>query len=194
MNTSLVNAAAGVIAAAMANGKQTPAGIAVDLESAQLLQSPGTAAELEQWRATFGRRALPDALARLERAESEAERLRDRVAELEASPLGWARLLDAKSLDNFLIALGMAADTDPADGALSQVEEMIRSFRAAVSPAAVQERARTLHDHIVARDAEIERLKVRLAEGRPVAEDPHDSPLYHTYRVGHDLPQTGGAS
>lgn len=24
-------------------------------------------------------------------------------------------------------------------------------------------------------------------------EDPHDSPLHHTYRVGHDLPETGGA-
>ncbi|GGS81709.1 hypothetical protein [Streptomyces griseoviridis] len=94
----------------------------------------------------------------------EAERLRTRLAGELAAPLAWARLLDAKSLDNFLCALGMAVDTDPQDGALSQAEEMIRSFRAAVPAGAEQERARTLHDHIVVRDAEIERLRARVAE------------------------------
>lgn len=92
------------------------------------------------------------------------EQLRARLAEHEVSPLAWARLLDAKSLDNFMCALGMAADTDPADGALSQVEEMIRSFRAALPAGAEQERARTLHEHVIARDAEIEKLRARVAE------------------------------
>ncbi|MYR61142.1 hypothetical protein GTY54_34600 [Streptomyces sp. SID625] len=123
----------------------------------------------------------------LHEANRERQELRARAAELEASPLGWARLLDAKSLDNFMIALGMAADTDPADGALSQVEEMIRSFRAAVSPAAVQERARTLHDHIVARDAEIERLKAQVAELEAaqgaVYRASHDSIVMGLYRT-----------
>lgn len=50
MNTKLVNTAAGVIHAAMQNGKQTPTGIAFDLESAQLLQPPETAAELARLR------------------------------------------------------------------------------------------------------------------------------------------------
>jgi hypothetical protein len=106
-------------------------------------------------------------------ATDEAADLRARITELEASPLGWARLLDAKSLDNFMCALGMAADTDPADGALSQVEEMIRSFREAVPAGAEGERTRTLHEHIIARDAEIEQLRARLAEyERPADEDP----------------------
>lgn len=40
-------------------------------------------AEVEQWRATFGRDALPGALSRLNKAEAEVERLTARVAELE---------------------------------------------------------------------------------------------------------------
>ncbi|MFS4107516.1 hypothetical protein [Streptomyces sp. PD-S100-1] len=58
MNTRLVNAAAGVIGAAMSNGTRTAAGLAVALESACLLQSPETAAELERLRekiAEYGR-------------------------------------------------------------------------------------------------------------------------------------------
>ncbi|MFI8531751.1 hypothetical protein ACIGMX_16115 [Streptomyces aquilus] len=50
MNTKLVNSAAGVINAALASNR-TAAGIALALDSAQLLMSPETAAELEQLRA-----------------------------------------------------------------------------------------------------------------------------------------------
>ncbi|MFJ9644976.1 hypothetical protein [Streptomyces sp. NPDC101206] len=50
MNTSLVTAAAGVIHAAMQQGKTLPADLAYALESAQLLQSPETAAELARLR------------------------------------------------------------------------------------------------------------------------------------------------
>lgn len=50
MNTRLVNAAADVICAAQKLDR-TPAGIAFALESAQLLQSPETAAELAALRA-----------------------------------------------------------------------------------------------------------------------------------------------
>jgi len=51
MNTKLVSTAADVIARAMENGRQTPAAWAVALDSAQLLQSPETAAELASLRA-----------------------------------------------------------------------------------------------------------------------------------------------
>lgn len=27
----------------------------------------------------------------------------------------------------------------------------------------------------------------------PLREEPHDSPLHHDYRIGRDLPETGGA-
>ncbi|TLQ45792.1 hypothetical protein [Streptomyces marianii] len=63
MNARRVNAAAGVIFAAMKT-RQTAAGIAAALEAAQLLQSPETADELQ--------------------------RLRARVAELEHAPIPYA--------------------------------------------------------------------------------------------------------
>ena len=47
MNTKLVNSAAGVINAALGQDR-TAAGIALALESAQLLVAPGTVAELER--------------------------------------------------------------------------------------------------------------------------------------------------
>lgn len=62
----------------------------------------------------------------------EAERLRARVAELEAgqeSPLAFAEQLDAKSLDNFLIALAAATEYEPQDGAVAQIHELIASYR-----------------------------------------------------------------
>jgi hypothetical protein len=51
MNTRRVNAAADVIARAMENGRRVPAGMALALESAQMLMSPEIAAELESYRA-----------------------------------------------------------------------------------------------------------------------------------------------
>ncbi|MFH9977905.1 hypothetical protein ACH4ND_01330 [Streptomyces sp. NPDC017179] len=50
MNTRAVNAAAGVIAAAMQQGKTIPASLAIALDSARLLNSPETAAEFERLR------------------------------------------------------------------------------------------------------------------------------------------------
>ncbi|MGX1515045.1 hypothetical protein [Streptomyces collinus] len=203
MRTQLVATAADVISRAMQQGRTLPAALAVALDSAQLLQSPDTAAEFEKllrWHDEDGKAI--DAATRLrgglrarittleadrEASDREYEAATARIAELEASPLGWARLLDAKSLDNFMCALGMATDTDPADVALSQVEEMIRSFRAAVSPEAEQERTQSLHDHIVARDAEIERLKSRVAELEAaqgtVYRASHDSIVMGLYRT-----------
>lgn len=90
-----------------------------------MLVPEGGAQELEQWRATYGRDALPGALARLERAES-------RVAELEAgqeNPLAFAEKLDAKSLDNFLIALASATEHEPQDAAIARIHELIASYR-----------------------------------------------------------------
>ncbi|WP_405695203.1 hypothetical protein OHA99_09245 [Streptomyces coelicoflavus] len=50
MHTRLVNTAADVISRAMQQGRTLPAALAVALDSAQLLQSPDTAAELEKLR------------------------------------------------------------------------------------------------------------------------------------------------
>ncbi|MFT2014647.1 hypothetical protein ACMA1D_02180 [Streptomyces sp. 796.1] len=51
MNAKRVNAAAGVLHAAQVRGRVTAAGLAADLEAAGLLQSPATAAETERLRA-----------------------------------------------------------------------------------------------------------------------------------------------
>ncbi|MGW8719624.1 hypothetical protein ACWGNR_09985 [Streptomyces althioticus] len=63
---------------------------------------------------------------------AELEKLRSRVAELEAaqeSPLAFAEKLDAKSLDNFLIALASATEHEPQDAAIARVHELISSYR-----------------------------------------------------------------
>ncbi|MGW5123214.1 hypothetical protein ACWEQ7_03960 [Streptomyces sp. NPDC004069] len=56
-------------------------------------------------------------------------KLRAQVAELESSPLGWAEKLDAKSLDNFLIALSSATEYEPMDGAIARIHELLQSYR-----------------------------------------------------------------
>ncbi|WP_037616321.1 hypothetical protein [Streptomyces aureus] len=50
MNARSVNAAAGVVLAAMEQGRRTATGIALALDAAQMLMSPETAAELERLR------------------------------------------------------------------------------------------------------------------------------------------------
>ena len=61
-----------------------------------------------------------------------AARLENRVAELEAAqenPLAFAEKLDAKSLDNFLIALASATEHEPQDAAIARVHKLISSYR-----------------------------------------------------------------
>jgi hypothetical protein len=59
VNTKRVNAAADVIARAMKDGRKFPAGVAVALESAQMLMSPEIATELEQLRTQVAGMANP---------------------------------------------------------------------------------------------------------------------------------------
>ena len=54
---------------------------------------------------------------------------RDRIAELEESPLAWADQLDPKSLDNFLICLSTATEYEPMCGAIDEIHQLIRSYR-----------------------------------------------------------------
>jgi len=42
-------------------------------------------------------------------------------------------------------------------------------------------------------DESADRLSRFFAPVAALREDPHDGPLHHDYRVGHDLPETGGA-
>lgn len=120
MNTRLVNSAAGVINAALAQCR-TAAGIALALESAGLLMTPETAAELKQ--------------------------LRARVAELEA--------VTPAAIQTCRVCGAGYSYGNPCSTCL---------FRAEM---AAELQARGL-------------------------EDPHDSPLHHSYKTPRDLPELGG--
>lgn len=115
MNTRLVKAVADAIDRSQKNGRRTPTGIAIDLHSAQLVQSPETAAEVEA--------------------------LRRRVAELEQELAA-------------LKAQGRVLRARPADG----ITRLIAPTQA-----------------------------LRETHGE------HYAAVHHDYRLGHDLPETGGA-
>ncbi len=149
MNTKALNALAGVICRAQEQDR-TPMGIAFAVDSAGMHMSPEMAAEHAQLReditgACLARWEEEQDNARLRLALASAQRgrreLRARVAELEESPLAWAEQLDAKSLDNFLIALSTATEYEPMSGAIDEIHQLFRSFREAVSGAAVVESA-----------------------------------------------------
>jgi hypothetical protein len=197
MTAPQVFRAADVIARAMRNHSSNPMLLAEALESAQLLQSPETAAELARLRAALANEhdELALALGRSNGTEwgdlieyaagaaSAEVKLRARVAELEHGPaLPWAHEMSDDDLHGFLGDLVSAA----MGRWQSQPEVPDREVLAAVEKACAEwrtpgegyrsdeaERARTLHEHIIARDAEIERLRARLAEyERPADEDP----------------------
>ncbi|CAM5248978.1 hypothetical protein SGLAM104S_01573 [Streptomyces glaucescens] len=152
MNTRLVNTAAQVIFAAQKNGHTTATGWALALESAQLLQSPETAAETERLRLRVDEveRAYTFDTAELRRENDE---LRARVAELETA---------AKQGRTEAIAdVGDWLDENGQKDAAYLVYTV---------------------DIPAAREMRVVQL-----------EDPHDSPLHHEYRLGRDLPATGGA-
>jgi hypothetical protein len=123
MNTRAINAAAGVINAAMQQGKQLPASLAIALDSAGLLNSPEHAAEFE--------------------------RLRSASA-------------DGRSADEDPIRYAL---TDKADGVTADED---------VTP-------------------QVLKLRSLLAGQRADVEATHEGPERHTYRLGRDLPQAGGA-
>ena len=119
MNAKLVNSAAGVILAALTQNR-TAAGIALALDSAGMLMTPETAAELADLRARFSVSDHP----------------------VDEDPIAYA-LTDKAEADD-------------------------------VTP-------------------QVRRLRGLLAGQRAAVEDSHDGPLAHSYRVGRDLPEMGGA-
>jgi hypothetical protein len=220
VNTKNVNSAAGVILAALTQHR-TPAGIALALESAGLLMTPETAADMTS--------VSTDAVGVAERAVAELKReheanavLRARVAELEVAQkpsemyppaLPWAALMDDEALSDFLDDLADAAGTpDTHQGALAEVEatcgrwrliaEAQHAHNTAPGPDAL---TRTFAPTQVLREDEtqvrgralLDALTVERAERahkqRLGIEDPHDSPLHHDYRIGRDLPEPDAA-
>lgn len=147
MNARALNALAGVICRAQENGKQTPMGIAIAVESAGLLQSPESAAELEQLRS--------------ERASTNA---------------ALADVTTAQRAGEFALG-GMTRACDSILAERNELRERVAELEAASHPAIL--------------DLPPSRV-TRRALAQMVTEDPHDSPLHHSYRVARDLP--GGVS
>lgn len=137
MNTKLVNSAAGVILAALTQNR-TAAGIAIALDSAQMLMTPEIAAELKQ--------------------------LRARVTELDAQ----RETLAAR------LRTGQRWQRDRRQPLVSQdyvsQDELRTMFGIPLTPPW----------------GDAEQGQHRNCSA--VLEDPHDSPLHHTYLKGRDLP------
>ena len=123
--------------------------------------------------------------------------------------LPWAALMDDEDLREFLGDLIDALNSTPATGrsVLAEVEKTCATWRliaeaqhghnTAPGPDAM---TRTFAPPQAFREVprdedvtpQVQKLRALLAGQRAAAEDPHDGPLAHTYRVGRDLPETGG--
>ncbi|MCP3817792.1 hypothetical protein NLX86_06480 [Streptomyces sp. A3M-1-3] len=139
MNTKRVNAAAGVILAAMKRGKTLPTSFAYDLEAACLINSPEIAVELARLRAE-----------------------RQTLLELLPAPL-----------PKVVLAEGV-----PARAAYAVWEQV-----AAVLGVDMPQAAARAEGDVT---PQVQKLRGILARQR-AAEDPHDSPLHHEYRIARDL-------
>jgi hypothetical protein len=195
MTTRAVNAAAGVILAAMQQDRRTPTGLAIALDSACLLNSPEHAAEVAKLQARIAEleaAAYGDAEVRLLNPVEQIQHLHACVA----AQMSRADTLDrlcreqrarADQAEEQLAAKDRPVDEDPIVYALTD--------KAAQLPAAPRVRhLRELLDR-QCDQTEADGITRRIAPTQALQlEDPHDSPLHHTYRVGHDLPTTDGAS
>jgi hypothetical protein len=195
MTTRAVNAAAGVILAATQQGRQTPTGLAIALDSACLLNSPEHAAEVAKLQARIAEleaAAYGDAEVRLLNPIEQIRHLHDCVT----AQMSRADTLDrlcreqrqrADQAEQRLAEYARPADDDPIAYTLTD--------KAAQLPDAPRVRhLRELLDRQHGQ-AEADGITRRIAPTQALQlEDPHDSPLHHDYAVGHDLPTTGGAS
>lgn len=154
------------------------------LGSAQLLQSPETAAELVRLRAQVAEQeeVRVDLWAHLDFRLRDIKRLRARVAELEAERGTLVAARDAQ----IIAWLGKKAreygtsnreSRDKAEAVFRMADKLSRG---AVRQPVEAERPDPR------RDASVAKLRALLAGQR---EDPHDGPLHHEYRIARDLPE-----
>jgi hypothetical protein len=102
--------------------------------------------------------------------------------------LPWAALMDDEDLTDFLDELAASAITHASSAvALAEVEKTCSTWRLI---------AEAQHGHNTAPGPSERPVNELTRTFLPVAslrEDVYESPLRHEYRVGHDLPETGGA-
>ncbi|MEU9000482.1 hypothetical protein [Streptomyces sp. NPDC048551] len=179
MNTQRVTAAAGVLHAAMQQGKSLPQTLAYDLEAAQLLQSPETAAELVRLRAR---------VAELEATVGAAfgqARYRDHFGDIwEERPNGKLELVELFGA-NALAEVGVQARATTVRLSWGPLEKLAPSGSATVDA----------HCFTCGEGLDDENItdfcsdRCQAAQGTAPVEDPHDSPLHHTYRIPRELPE-----
>ncbi|MER5715787.1 hypothetical protein [Streptomyces sp. NPDC002132] len=220
MNTKALNSLADLICRAQEQDR-TPMGIAFAVEAAGRHMSPETAAELERLRARVAeletglpvvQTALFKALDRVSELENErhstnewvtdaAEALRgqrDRIAALEQGPaLPWAQPMSDDDLHDFLGDLVSAAmgrwqhsPEVPDREVLAAVEKACAAWRTPGQGLRSDE-AEAEPDEDVS--PQVAKLRSLLAGQREAVEGEHYAVVHHAYRVGRDLPETGGA-
>ncbi|MFD4740559.1 hypothetical protein ACFWNQ_24825 [Streptomyces virginiae] len=163
MNTNRVNAAAGVLHAAMQQGKSLPQSLAYGLEAAGLLQSPESAAEL-------------DRLSRL------AESLHQRVDHQREGKARWrarAELAEARVTELEAERGAVVADRDAQ--IIAWLGKKAREYGTS---------NRESRDKAEAVGRMADKLS-RGAVRRP-HEDGYVSPLHQDHTISHDLPEVSG--
>lgn len=215
MNTKALNSLADLICRAQEQGKRTPMGIAMAIDSAGRHMSPETADELEQLRRSVEtnrvdgqrliraeqRRAELEAVLDTHRRDDQAEieRLRKQVAELLAERHTTNEALDdavqelraRRSLTDAEAAVMWTKVDEATPGHIFKYEyqRIVRAALGAVGiPLAGADEDET--------DESADRLTRLLAPTQALREVPdgeHYAATHREYRVGHDLPETGGA-
>ncbi|MFD7774322.1 hypothetical protein [Streptomyces sp. NPDC059753] len=169
-----------MILAAQAKDR-TPAGIALALESARLLMSPETAAELEQLRSwkTADEKVQPH-------REAISTANMHHIARLEQQ-LRRVRFLHAKHTDSEHCQHDGEPWPCPTLAALdAPVGEVCH-------PCGCPKRfARHADGCPTLAAVSVDRLTALLAPTQALREESHDGPLHHDYRIGRDMPETGG--
>lgn len=115
---------------------------------------------------------------------------RDRIAGLEAGPaLPWAHVMGDGDLSMFLDDMVSAAmgrwrsePEVPDRTVLADIEKVCPDWRTPGEGLRGDPEPEAVPDAVTQVFAPVVSLR----------EDPHDSPLHHSYRLGHDLPETGG--
>lgn len=220
MNAKRVNSAAGVIMAALQQNR-TAAGIALSLDSAQMLMTPETAAELERLRNELA----------VSEQRSERRRIAWRMARTRALSTGGAadryaaraREVQTALQDMLADLLAARIERDAALDRVSELEAERHTTNEALADITVAERSADkltalfaptqvlreepdgcprnvingdVGDHFFKKGAFADspvRCTYCGAKKPEPLEDPHDGPLHHLDRVGRDLPETGGA-
>lgn len=204
MNARLVNTAAGVVQAAMEQGRQTATGIAVALDSAQLLMTPEVAAELERLRLRVDEveRAYTFDTAELKRQlESAREQYRaglrradEHLREMNAELKRYADGTEGPVLWSVYNRMHLRADQ--AEGEVKRLTARVAELEAGRPLEGTADEDPIAFALTEAADdvrPQVRKVRALLAGQTAAVEEPHDSPLHHDYRVGRDLPESGGA-